>query len=66
MLCRGLMLALHRAGHFKLPPVRQKSLNPLVSRLQPQQVDVDHTEVRSSLGAPGRVDLSATLPRSTN
>ena len=25
MLCRGMMLALHRAGHIELPPVRCSS-----------------------------------------
>lgn len=29
MVCRSLMLALHRSGHIALPPVRQVSLNPL-------------------------------------
>ncbi|MCP5112322.1 MAG: DUF4338 domain-containing protein, partial [bacterium] len=29
MVCRGLMLALHRAGHIELPPVRQVNANPL-------------------------------------
>jgi len=29
MVCRGLMLALHRAGHIELPPVRQVNPNPL-------------------------------------
>lgn len=29
MVCRGLMLALHRAGHIELPPVRWVNPNPL-------------------------------------
>jgi hypothetical protein len=29
MVCRGLMLALHRAGHIELPPPRQNRANPL-------------------------------------
>jgi hypothetical protein len=57
MLCRGLMLALHRAGHIVLPPVRQTSRNPLVSRVQPQEVDVDRTEIRSTLRELGPVDV---------
>lgn len=32
MVCRGLMLALHRAGWIELPPVRQVSINPLAVR----------------------------------
>jgi hypothetical protein len=57
MLCRGLMLALHRAGHIELPPVRWTNVNPLVSRLQPQPVEVDRTEVRCSLRDFGALDL---------
>ena len=30
MVCRGLLLMLHRAGEIELPPVRQISLNPFV------------------------------------
>jgi hypothetical protein len=29
MVCRGLMLALHRAGHIELPPIRWANPNPL-------------------------------------
>jgi hypothetical protein len=36
MVCRGLMLALHRAGHIELPPPRFKALNPLATRAKPQ------------------------------
>ena len=32
MVCRGLMLALHRAGHIQLPPVRRINPNPLARR----------------------------------
>ena len=32
MVCRGLMLELHRAGHIELPPVRQVNPNPLARR----------------------------------
>jgi hypothetical protein len=32
MICRGLMLALHRAGHIQLPPVRRVNPNPLARR----------------------------------
>src|SRR5512136_2506131 len=35
MVCRGMMLALHRAGHIQLPPVRQQPPNPLVQRRKP-------------------------------
>ena len=32
MVCRSLMLALHRTGHIELPPVRQIPRNPLARR----------------------------------
>lgn len=35
MVCRSLMLVLHRAGHIELPPQRQVSANPLVRRARP-------------------------------
>jgi hypothetical protein len=35
MVCRGLMLALHRAGHIQLPPVRHQPPNPLAQRRKP-------------------------------
>src|SRR5437899_9637310 len=28
MVCRGLLLGLHRAGHIALPPARQRGFNP--------------------------------------
>jgi hypothetical protein len=36
MVCRGLMLALHRAELIQLPPVRQVSINPLARRRPPE------------------------------
>ena len=41
MVCRGLMLHLHRAGLIELPPVRQRSANPLAERRKPAPVEVD-------------------------
>jgi len=41
MVCRGLMLKLHREGLIELPPVRQIPRNPLVERNQPAAVAVD-------------------------
>jgi len=35
MVCRSLMLLLHRAGHIELPPQRQTSANPLAQRARP-------------------------------
>jgi hypothetical protein len=49
MVCRGLMLMLHRAGQIELPPVRQTSLNPLVRPRRPAPVLIDTTPVRGPL-----------------
>jgi hypothetical protein len=43
MVCRGLMLALHRAGHIELPPVRQVNPNNVVARRRRRAVAVDRT-----------------------
>lgn len=49
MVCRGLMLALHRAGHIELPPVRQRPPNPLAVRARTATVAVDETPVHGLL-----------------
>ena len=45
MVCRGLLLMLHRAGAIELPAVRQISPNPLVRRERPPAMLVDQTPV---------------------
>ena len=49
MVCRGLLLMLHRAGEITLPPVRQTSLNPLAQRQPPALMLIDTTPIRVSL-----------------
>jgi Druantia protein DruA len=49
MVCRGLMLALSRAGHIELPAQRRRPPNPLQLRSRPQSVAVDGTPLRASL-----------------
>jgi hypothetical protein len=49
MVCRGLMLMLHRAGEIELPPVRQTSRNPLLRRPQPAPVLIDTTPIQGRL-----------------
>jgi Domain of unknown function (DUF4338) len=49
MVCRGLMLALERAGHIELPAVRRRPPNPLIVRTRPQPLTVDSTPLRVSL-----------------
>ena len=49
MVCRGLMLALHRAEHIELPPARHRSPNPLVTRRRREVVAVDTSPVEARL-----------------
>jgi Druantia protein DruA len=49
MVCRGLLLMLHRAGEIELPPVRQISLNPFVRRVRPAPVLIDQTPLAGAL-----------------
>jgi Domain of unknown function (DUF4338) len=49
MVCRGLLLMLHRAGEIELPPVRQISLNPFVRRARPAPVLIDQTPLAGAL-----------------
>jgi len=49
MVCRGLMLALSRAGHIELPAVKRRPPNPLARRARPQPAEVDRAPVCASL-----------------
>ncbi len=49
MVCRGLLLMLHRAGEIKLPPVRFTPPNPLVKRERPERRLIDTTPIRGPL-----------------
>jgi hypothetical protein len=50
MVCRSLMLTLHRAGYIQLPAVRWVNPNPLAHRRKPNLLDVDESPVTCSLG----------------
>jgi hypothetical protein len=39
MVCRGLLLMLHRAGQIELPPVSYVRHNPLACRVRPERAD---------------------------
>lgn len=53
MVCRGLMLELHRAGHIELPPIRFATHNPLgergTQRRKPVPALVDTTPLNARL-----------------
>src|SRR5947208_14937039 len=49
MICRGLLLMLHRAGEIELPPIRFQTLNPFVRRATPAPMLTDMTPIASAL-----------------
>ena len=57
MVCRGLMLMLHRRGLIELPAVRQVSRNPLVERSAPVAVISDEAPLCTLLAALGALEI---------
>jgi hypothetical protein len=57
MVCRGLLLKLHRAGEIELPVVRFQPPNPLVRRTAPAPMLIDTTPIAGALGALRPIDL---------
>lgn len=51
MVCRGLMLALHRAGHIKLPEKKASPSNPLAKRRKPEKITIDQSPIEKKLSA---------------
>lgn len=49
MVCRGLMLELHRAGHIRLPAKKRRVANPFVNRKRPKKVTIDQTPIDAKL-----------------
>ncbi|HKU24243.1 MAG TPA: Druantia anti-phage system protein DruA [Candidatus Sulfotelmatobacter sp.] len=49
MVCRGLMLQLHREGYIELPPVRRQPPNPFAERQKPRMVPVDTQPLQGRL-----------------
>jgi hypothetical protein len=49
MVCRGLLLMLHRAGEIQLPPIRYQTLNPFVRRAAPAPMLIDMTPIGGAL-----------------
>src|SRR5438034_11276079 len=49
MVCRGLLLMLHRAGQIELPPVRYTPPNPLAQRQRPASMFIDPTPIQGPL-----------------
>jgi len=57
MVCRGLMLGLHRAGLIELPPLHRRPHNPLARRRPPAPVVIDRTPVQARLPELGRLEF---------
>ena len=49
MVCRGLMLGMHRAGLITLPPVKRTMPDPLIRRQPPDIIEVDREPVQLRL-----------------
>src|SRR5229473_756698 len=49
MVCRGLLLMLHRAGQIELPGIRFRPPNPLARRERPQAMLIDTTPLNGAL-----------------
>ena len=56
MVCRGLLLLLHRAGEIELPPARGKSAGR-AARTVPRPVLMDETPVAGRLGELGPIEI---------
>ena len=57
MVCRGMMLMLHRAALIELPPARFVARNPMVERSVPPLVRVDETPLAVSLAELGPLQV---------
>jgi hypothetical protein len=57
MVCRGLLLMLHRAGEIELPPIRFRTLNPFVRRVAPAPMLIDTTPIVGTLTELRPIDL---------
>src|SRR5512147_2326040 len=49
MVCRGLLLALHRGGHIVLPAPRRVMPNPRAQRTRPEPVVMEAEPIRGAL-----------------
>src|SRR4249920_1556317 len=57
MVCRGLLLMLHRAGEIELPPIRFQTLNPFVRRATPAPMLIDTTPIAGALKGLQPIEL---------
>src|ERR1700691_3114526 len=58
VVCRGLLLMLHRAGEIELPPVRWRIVGQRrTARPRPEAVLIDTTPLTMPLGALGPIEI---------
>ncbi len=57
MVCRGLLLHLHRSGLIQLPPPKRIPHNPLAHRKKPRPIAVDQTPLSTTMSKIGSVDI---------
>ena len=57
MVCRSMMLMLHREGLIELPPVRRVIRNPMLERSRPVLVSVDEAPLRMSFAELGPLEV---------
>jgi hypothetical protein len=57
VICRGLLLALSRAGHIELPPPRSRCVRPWARRTPVLPAEVDSTPITTSLASLGPVEF---------
>lgn len=49
VVCRSLMLQLHREGHITLPEIKRSVPNPLVTRKKPEKIRIDQQPLQTNL-----------------
>src|SRR5713226_5958631 len=57
MVCRGMMLMLHRQGLIELPALRQVGRSSLMGREKPEAVSIDQTPLSMSFAELGPLQV---------
>ena len=57
MVCRGLMLQLHRSGYITLPPKKVNPNNPFVTRCTPSPASIDTAPIHTTVAGIGHVQF---------
>jgi hypothetical protein len=57
MVCRGLMLMLHRQGYIALPAKKRTPGNPFVNRQKPARIEIDQSPIETCLAGLPPLDV---------